>query len=426
LFRFQSTTPFVTADKSMSSHRKPSKTHKRSKRKSSPSKSVPSPVPKRSKPAHTPEAKDAKAKSKDPSSNNKTANKNPYGVFKKPDLVLIASDCGIAHANDRKVPELRSLLLAQGKTFPSAQDLVRLRGVSSVPDRTPPPSPAHVRLSLPLRSRTNTSPISADEPGLGLGAMPPQEPEVSVNVSTNDNISSDSDDEVKVILERPHVHPMFEDGIEGDQKYPVTDRTPVSTTVNAEAIKTKVPNFDQAKQCLSSMQKPTATRPPPMTGSSAIQFLEDMQRAVLEQAPVSAINKISKTAVCAHCHTVFDKAFFQCPGCKVLNPTVTSRRHCSSMSCNEESMDADALFCKRCGSVTFPGPMQSGPEPNGQRASALSRANQRLMNEGKYLEMDLFLPSLSGPASSSVAHATARGRHSHHHSSHSITCTKGH
>ena len=311
--------------------------------------------------------------------------KNPYIVLKKPDLLLLAVDRGIDHANDRNVPTLRRMLAAQDKPFPTEKDLARLRG---------------------------PSPLPAFAPGLGLGATPPADAdeEFAESIMRADSMkgrieSDDSEDDEKdedYVFEEP-ISQFSDDEVEGDHKTSVTNTVRPSTPALTAPIKMK------AALPLVAVKRPAASRPSQASDEGgALQLLEEMQRSALGQPPVSAINnKASDTAVCKHCHTVFDKAFVQCPGCKVANPAyaASTKRHCSSMTCNQEAMDADTKFCKQCGSRTDPDPMQHGPGPTGvQRASILTKVNQRNLLEGKFLDMELFLPSPSGP-SSSVSHS---------------------
>ena len=332
---------------------------------------------------------------------NKTPNrKNPYGVFKKPDLVLIASDRGIARANERKVPELRKLLAEQGKPFPSQHDIARLRGAS---------------------------PLPADAPGLGLGATPPADADEEfaksisradsakpvIDIGSDDDSASESDsestededDEVKVILDKPATQPS--NAAEGDQKIHVTDRDHFSAAVTTEPVKPK--RYFARSNALflrQAVQKPIASLPDQPQPDGALQLLQEMQRDALKRTPVSPVKTKFPTAVCAHCHSVYDKRFVQCPGCKVRNPAVAARKYCTNLDCNYECADENAQFCGQCGTPTDAMPLQFGPGPSGtQRASMLSKSNQRALTEGKFVEMDAFLPSVSGHNPAAVSHS---------------------
>ena len=355
---------------------------KAAKKRKASTKRVDSPAPKR---AVTTERKSSKKmETTDKFTKSNDPKKNPYIVFKKPDLLLLAIDRGIKRANDHTVPTLRRMLANQGKPFPSPKELARLRG---------------------------PSPLPAFAPGLGLGATPPADADEefakaisradTMKGNESDNEDEDDKDNMKdedFALEEHYreIAEFSNDGIEGDRKTPVADIVRPSAPAATAPVKMKVILPPEAV-------KPTATRPSQQP--EALQFLEDMQRTALGQAPTSAPKiKSTNTTVCTHCDTVFDKALVQCPSCK--SPNSTTRRHCTSMTCNQESMDADTKFCKQCGSPTFMERTQVGLGPSAgvQRASVLSKANLRILAEGNFLEMDLFLPSLSGP-SSSVSHS---------------------
>jgi len=306
--------------------------------------------------------------------------KNPYIVFKKPDLLLLAIDRGVKRAHDHNVPTLRRLLANQGKPFPSSKELARLRG---------------------------PSPLPAFAPGLGLGATPPADADEeyakairradSMKGSESDDEEEDKDDtkdEDFTLEDHYRELAVFSDGIEGDRKGSDTDIVRPSVPATTAPVQTKVTPPPE-------VVKPTATRP--SQHPEAVQFLEDMQRAALSQAPTNVPKTKPSKPACTHCDAVFDKGFIHCPSCNASNPNI--RRHCSSMTCNQESMDGDTKFCKQCGSPTFMDrPQAAGPSAGVQRASVLSKANLRIIAEGNFLEMDLFLPSLSGP-SSSVSHS---------------------
>ena len=148
---------------------------KATKKRKASSKRDKSPAPKR---AVTAERKSSKKKAtvvkKAPTaviSKTDDPKKNPYIVFKKPDLLLLAIDRGVKRAHEHNVPTLRRMLANQGKPFPSSKELARLRG---------------------------PSPLPAFAPGLGLGATPPADAdeEYAKAIRRADSMkASESDDE---------------------------------------------------------------------------------------------------------------------------------------------------------------------------------------------------------------------------------------